>query len=75
MIQVPKISLDKVSWDSVIAGIACLVYAVIPEPFDVLPVLGWLDEGAAVVAGIKLIIDGLNGVSLSDSIKKTIGLR
>ncbi|MEM3905630.1 MAG: hypothetical protein QXQ95_08725 [Thermofilum sp.] len=69
------IDLSKASWDSIIAGVLCIIYALIPEPTDVLPVIGWLDEGVAAAAGLKLIIDGINGVSITESIKKMVGGR
>jgi hypothetical protein len=33
----------------VVAAVSC-VYLFVPEPTDVVPVLGWLDEGAAAAA-------------------------
>ena len=37
---------------AVLLGAASLVYMVVPEPTDVVPFLGWLDEG---VAGAMLL--------------------
>ncbi len=32
---------------AVLLGAASLVYMVVPDPTDVVPIIGWLDEGAA----------------------------
>lgn len=33
----------------IITAIASAVYVFIPEPTDVIPILGWLDEATAIV--------------------------
>ena len=33
---------------AVVVAIVCGIYIFIPEPTDVIPVLGWLDEGLAL---------------------------
>jgi len=56
-----------VAWDSVLLGAALLLYALIPEPSDVIPIVGWIDEGVAVGLGVKMIYDGVQGKSVKES--------
>lgn len=64
-----------VAWDSILAGIGLLAYALLPEPTDTIPALGWIDEAGAVVAGLALIVNGLNGVHLKDAVSSFLMLK
>jgi uncharacterized membrane protein YkvA (DUF1232 family) len=39
--------MKRMFW--IITAIASAVYVFIPEPTDVIPILGWLDEATAIV--------------------------
>ncbi|HEY1100977.1 MAG TPA: hypothetical protein VGF99_18710 [Myxococcota bacterium] len=56
---------------AVVVGAVSLVYMFVPEPTDLIPIIGWLDEG---VAGALLLWSMKTlGVSPSSIMKKLTG--